>query len=99
MFFEHIEQAFPREGFGEDVIHAWCILVWAAIEIQNEGEHTMLEIELNIVTSDIRGHSNDGSPVKLTDQMTGRNTVQIRHNDIHENEVVLRPVLDFIHRF
>lgn len=48
----------------------------------------MLEIKLNVVTPDIRCHGDNRRPIKLANKMTCRNTVQIRHNDIHQNQVV-----------
>ena len=48
----------------------------------------MLEVKLNIVTPYIRCHGNNRRPVKLADKMTSRNTVQIWHNDIHQNQIV-----------
>lgn len=46
---------------------------------------TMLEIELDVVASDVRGHGDDRGAIKLANEMACRYTVQIRHNDIHQN--------------
>lgn len=48
----------------------------------------MLEVELNIITTDVRCHGNDRRAVELADEMTGGYTVQVRHDDIHENQIV-----------
>ena len=48
----------------------------------------MLEVKLNVVTPYIRCHGNNRCPVKLADKMTSRNTVQIWHNYIHQNQIV-----------
>ena len=57
----------------------------------------MLEIKLDVIASNIRGHGDDRRAVKLTDKMACRYTVQIRHDDIHQNEIVFGTTLDFIH--
>jgi tetrahydromethanopterin S-methyltransferase subunit E len=46
---------------------------------------TMLEVELNIVASNVGSHSNDRSAVKLANKMACRYTIQIWHYDIHQN--------------
>lgn len=59
----------------------------------------MLEIELNIVTPDVGSHSNNGSSVKLTDEMASRHAIEVRHDDVHQNEIVFGTVLNFVDRF
>jgi hypothetical protein len=59
----------------------------------------VLEVELNIIASDVGGHGNDGSSVELADQMTGRHAVQVRHNDIHQDQIVLGTTLHLVHCF
>ena len=58
----------------------------------------MLEIQLNIITANIGGHGDYGGSVELADQMAGGDPVQIRHDDIHQDQVVFGTTLDFIHR-
>ena len=57
----------------------------------------MMEVKLDVITPDIRCHGDDRGAIKLADKMAGRNAVQVRHDDIHENQVVFRAVLDFVH--
>lgn len=59
----------------------------------------MLEVELNIIASNVGGHSDDRSSVKLANKVTCRNPIKIWHDDIHQNQVVLRSILNLIHRF
>lgn len=59
----------------------------------------MLEVQLDIVTSNIGGHGNDGSSVELADEMTGRHTIQVRHYDIHQDQIVLGTTLNLVHCF
>src|SRR5690349_8454702 len=61
--------------------------------------HAMLEIHRDVVTSDVRCHSDDRSGVKLSNQMTSRNTVQVRHYNIHEYEVILGSSIHLIDCF
>ena len=49
---------------------------------------TMLEIELDVVASDVRGHGDNRGAIKLADQMARGYTIQIWHNDVHQNQVV-----------
>lgn len=58
---------------------------------------TVLEVKLNVVTSNIRGHGDDRCTVELTNKVASRYTIQMRHNDIHQNEIVFLPILDFVH--
>lgn len=55
-----------------------------------EQQLTVLKVHGDVVAANIRGHGNDGSIVKLPNQMTCRNTVKIRHDDIHQNHIILR---------
>lgn len=59
----------------------------------------MLEVELNIVASDVRGHRDDRCAIKLADEMTSGYTIEIRHDDIHQNEIILRARLHFVDGF
>ena len=60
---------------------------------------TMLEVKLNIVTSDVGGHGNDRSAVELADEMTGRHTIQVGHNNIHQYKIIFLTILDLVHCF
>jgi hypothetical protein len=59
----------------------------------------MLEVELDVVTSNVGGHGNDRSAIKLADKMASRDAVQVGHNNIHQNKIVLRAALDFVDSF
>lgn len=59
---------------------------------------TVVEVHLNVVTSDVGSHGHNGSAVKLSDQMAGRDTIHIGHDDIHQDQIVLDFFLDLVHR-
>lgn len=59
----------------------------------------MLEIHGNIVAADIGGHRNDGCVVELSDEMCGGDAVQVGHDDIHKNQVVLGASIELVHGF
>lgn len=63
------------------------------------GGHTMLEVELDIVTADVGSHGDDRGPVELANKVASRNTIQIGHDNVHENKVIFGTILDLIHRF
>ena len=49
---------------------------------------TMFEITVNLIRSDIRRHSDDGDGrAVLSDVHGGRDTIQLRHDDVHEDHV------------
>ena len=51
---------------------------------QNKVEiHTMMEVKLDVITPDIRGHGDYRGSVELADEVTCRDTIQVRHNNIH----------------
>lgn len=54
---------------------------------------TMFEIHLYIVTSDVGCHGNNWRTVELSDEMTSRYAIQLRHYDIHQDHVVLDTLL------
>jgi hypothetical protein len=60
---------------------------------------TVLEVHRNVVTSNVGGHCDNGRVVELADEVSRRNTIQVRHNDVHENQVILCPVVHFINGF
>ena len=47
-----------------------------------------MKVHRDIVTANVRGHCNDGCLIKLSDQVAGRDAVQVGHDDIHENQIV-----------
>jgi hypothetical protein len=54
---------------------------------------TMSKVHLYVIISDIGCHGNDWRAVELSDDMTSRNTIQLRHYDIHQDHVVLETLL------
>lgn len=60
-----MEEAFFREGFGEDVGHACDILVGAVGE--GEGRRTVLVIQMDVIASDVGGHCYGWDVYVLTD--------------------------------
>jgi hypothetical protein len=63
----------------------------------NESGLTMLEVQLNVVASDIGSHSDDRSAIKLANKMTSRHAIQIWHYNIHQNEIVFGTTLNLVH--
>lgn len=61
------------------------------------GVLTMLEVELNVITTDVGGHGDDRGTVELADQMAGRYTIQVRHDDVHKNQIVFRTTLHLVY--
>lgn len=59
----------------------------------------MLEVHRNVVASDVRGHGDDRSIVELSDEMRGGDTIKVRHDNVHQDEVVFGSSVDFVHRF
>jgi hypothetical protein len=63
-------------------------------------ELTMLKVHGNVVAADVGGHGDDGcGVVELSDKMCGRNTVEIGHDNVHEDEIVLCSRVQLVHRF
>lgn len=48
-------------------------------------EHTVLEIELNVVTPYIGCHGYYRCSIKLPDEMARSNAIEVRHDDVHKN--------------
>lgn len=48
----------------------------------------MLEVQLNVVTSNVGGHGNNWSAIELTNEMTSGNAIEIGHYNIHEDQIV-----------
>ena len=84
MSLKHIEKTFAGEWLWKNIIHSWNGLVEDLASIFDVCL-TMLEIELDVVASDVRGHGDDRGAIKLANQMTRGYTVQIGHNDVHQN--------------
>jgi hypothetical protein len=50
--------------------------------------HAVVEIHLNVIAPDVRGHGNDWRIVKLSNDVAGRDSVQVWHDNIHEDHIV-----------
>ena len=59
----------------------------------------MLEVHLDIITSNIRGHSNDRCAIELPDDVAGRNSVEVWHDDVHQDHIVLHTFVHLIDCF
>lgn len=59
---------------------------------------TVLKVHGNVVAADVRSHCYDWRRVELADQVTCRYAVEVRHDNIHEHEVVFGPGIHFVHR-
>lgn len=57
---------------------------------------TVLEIQLNVITSNVGGHGNNRSSVELTNEMTSGNTIEVGHYDIHEDQIISLSGLDLV---
>lgn len=60
---------------------------------------TVLEVHGDVVAADVRGHGDDRGVVKLPDEVSRRHTIQVRHDNVHENEIVFRSGVDLVHSF
>lgn len=59
----------------------------------------MLEVHRNVVASNIGGHRDDWCVVELPNQVARRNAIQVRHDDIHENQIILRAGVELVDSF
>jgi hypothetical protein len=60
---------------------------------------TMLEIHLYIIASDVRGHSNYWCPIELPNDMARRDSVEVRHDDVHQDHIILDALLHLVYCF
>src|SRR5690242_5924214 len=60
--------------------------------------HAVLEVHGDVVTSNVRCHGDDWRGIELSDQVAGRDSVQVWHDDIHKNQVVLRAGVHLVNR-
>ena len=59
----------------------------------------MLEVHRDVIGSDVGSHGDDWCRVELTDQMSRRDTVKVRHDDVHQDHVILGTSIEFIDSF
>lgn len=59
----------------------------------------MLEIKLNVATANIRRHSDYWCSVNPPDYTARGDTVKVRHNNVHQDDIVFRTLLYFINSF
>ena len=48
-------------------------------------ELTMLKVHRNVIAPYVRSHSDDRGVVKLSNKVCRRHSIEIRHDDVHEN--------------
>lgn len=49
----------------------------------------MLKIHRNVIAANIGRHGDYRSIVELSDQVGSRYSVEVRHNDVHQDQIVL----------
>jgi hypothetical protein len=59
----------------------------------------MLEVHGNIIAPNVGCHGYDGSGVELADEVACRNSVEIRHDNIHQNQIILRSRVHLVDSF
>jgi len=59
----------------------------------------MLEVHRDIVASDVRCHGDYRRGVELSDQVASRNSIQVRHDDVHQHQIVFRASVHLVHSF
>lgn len=59
----------------------------------------MLKIHRDIVAPDIGCHRDYGRMIELPDQMTRGDAIKIRHNNIHQDHVILRTGIHLVNCF
>lgn len=59
----------------------------------------MLEIHGDVIAPYVRGHRDYWSRIKLTNQVARRNSIKIRHDDIHQHQVVLGAGIHLVDSF
>lgn len=57
----------------------------------------MLEVKLNVAAPDVRCHGNDRSGISPSNDAASRYTIQIRHDDIHQDQIKLLAFRQFVH--
>jgi hypothetical protein len=60
---------------------------------------TMLEAHRDMLARDIRSHRDDWGRIGLPDRVSHRDTILIRHDDVHKHEIVSQASVEFRHRF
>lgn len=61
---------------------------------------TISEIHVNVVGTNVRSHGNNWDVRSLFADTDGcRYTIQVRHDDIHKDEIELRVTVDLVDRF
>lgn len=81
----------------ESFITDWGLPCVFLFLLRERGDNcTVLKVKLDVVAADIRCHGDDGCPVELANQVTRRDTVEVGHDDIHENHVILGAILNFV---
>ena len=98
MFFEHREETFFCEWLWQHVVHA-CSSVSFGLYCAESAKLTMLEIHRDVVAANIGSHSNDGRVIKLSNQMCCRDSVQIGHDDIHKDQIILGATIQLVDSF
>jgi hypothetical protein len=59
----------------------------------------MLEVHGNIIAANVRSHCNNRCGVELPNQMTRGDTIKVWHDDIHQDQVVLRASIHLVDSF
>jgi hypothetical protein len=69
--------------------------------VQIHTRRTISEVHVNVISSDIRSHGDDGDVrSNLSYKDSCGNTVQVRHDDIHQNQIeLIVACVNLIHGF
>lgn len=60
----------------------------------------MLEVHRNVIAADVRGHGDDRcGVVELPHEVCRRYSVEIGHDDVHEDKVILCTRVQFVNGF
>lgn len=98
MLLQHAQESLLCEGLGQNIVHSWWGQLCACyIE---EMRLTMLEVHANVIASNIGCHGDDGSGlIELSHKMSRGNSVEVRHDNVHQYEIILCTGVELIDSF
>jgi hypothetical protein len=59
----------------------------------------MLEIHGDVIVANVGRHRNYGCAIKLANEVACRHAIEIRHNNIHQDQVILGSGSNFVDSF
>ena len=63
------------------------------------GDDTVCKVHIDVVASNVGRHGDDGGRIELSNQMTGRDAVEVGHDDVHQDQVIFGSAIHLVDRF